>query len=67
MKAEIIKRLESPIFILALASVVYQILIKLGIIVDQTLYQNIIDIVTYALIGSGIYKSFGDKPQEPMV
>lgn len=52
------KRLLNPVFIAALAGLAYQLLVKYGVAPEVGTYQAAVDIVTYALIGVGIYKTF---------
>lgn len=52
------KRLLNPVFIAALAGLAYQLLVKYGVAPDAGTYQAAVDIVTYAVIGVGIYKTF---------
>lgn len=55
------QRASNPYFILAFAALVYQILQKSGIEIDATLYRDAVDILSYAFIGTGIYKTFNVK------
>ncbi|AIQ13621.1 hypothetical protein [Paenibacillus durus] len=52
------KRLLNPVFIAAVAGLTYQLLVKYGVAPEAGVYQSAVDIVTYALIGVGIYKTF---------
>lgn len=52
------KRLLNPLFIAAVASFAYQLLAKYGAAPEAGTYQMAVDIVSYALIGVGIYKTF---------
>ena len=55
------KRFKNPIFRLALASFVYQIFTKLGIQIDAETFRLCVDILSYILIGAGVYTSFSDE------
>ena len=50
-------RLKNPYFILALASLVYQILKACGVQLQHDLYQLSVDILSYVFIGVGVYKT----------
>lgn len=52
------KRLTNPAFILAVASLAYQVLAKYGVAPDAGTYQAAVDILSYVVIGAGIYKTF---------
>ncbi|AHV98970.1 hypothetical protein [Paenibacillus sabinae] len=52
------KRLLNPVFIAAVAGLTYQLLVKYGAAPEAGVYQAAVDIVTYAVIGVGIYKTF---------
>lgn len=53
------KRLKNPLFLAAIASAVYQVLQKYGQAPDAGTYQMYVDLVSYALLGGGIYSTFG--------
>lgn len=52
------KRVLNPVFIAAVASLAYQLLAKYGAAPEAGVFQAAVDIVTYAVIGVGIYKTF---------
>lgn len=52
------KRLTNPLFIAAAVGLAYQVLEKYGVAPDFGMWQIGVDIVTYALIGSGVYSTF---------
>lgn len=54
-----LKRLKNPIFIAAVASFVYQILVVFKVAPDLSTYQSLVDLMSYAVIGVGIYHTFG--------
>lgn len=59
-KDEIIKRFKNPVFLVALCGLIYQILQGFGVKIDQLQFKNVVDLVSYIFIGSGIYSSFGN-------
>lgn len=57
------KRLKNKAFLLALSSIAYQVVAKyVGI--NEGDYQLIVDLITYSLIGIGIYHDFSDTDGE---
>ncbi|USB34271.1 hypothetical protein [Paenibacillus sp. YPG26] len=52
------KRLTNPVFIAAFVGLAYQILVKYGVAPDFGTWQIVVDLVSYALIGSGVYSTF---------
>lgn len=52
------KRLLNPVLIAAVAGLAYQLLVKYGVAPEAGVYQAGVDIVTYAIIGVGIYEIF---------
>ncbi|SDC86591.1 hypothetical protein SAMN05428987_3095 [Paenibacillus sp. CF095] len=58
------KRLTNPLFIAAAVGLAYQVLEKYGVAPDFGTWQIGVDLVTYALIGSGVYSTF--KKTEPV-
>lgn len=57
-RAALIKRLKNPLFLAALAAGLYQLLVKYNVAPDAGTYQLYVDLVTYALLGGGIYSTF---------
>ena len=51
-------RFKNPYFVMAVAAFLYQVLMQFDIHVDAELYRNGVDLLSYALIGTGIYKTF---------
>ena len=49
------ERFKNPFFILAIASLVYQILKACGVEISDEIYQLSVDIISYGLIGVGVY------------
>lgn len=58
-KTALKKRLSNPLFLAAVASAIYQVLTKYGQAPDLGTYQLYVDLVCYALLGGGIYSTFG--------
>jgi hypothetical protein len=58
------KRLANKVFIGAAAAFIYQVLQKYGVAPEAGLYQTGIDIISYILIGAGVYSSFNEKSGE---
>lgn len=52
------KRLTNPLFLAAVASIVYQALQKNGVAPDAGSYQLYVDLACYALGLGGIYSTF---------
>lgn len=52
------QRLTNPLFIAAAVGLTYQILEKYGVAPDFGMWQVGVDIVSYALIGTGVYSTF---------
>jgi uncharacterized membrane protein len=59
-KDELIKRFKNPLFLVALAGLIYQVLQGFGVKIDQLQFKSVVDLISYVLIGSGIYSSFGN-------
>jgi uncharacterized membrane protein len=57
----LIKRLKNKYFLFALAGFLYQLLKLFGVEVDDALWQVGLDLISYILIGSGIYQTFEEK------
>lgn len=55
------KRITNPVFLLALASAAYQLLVKYGQAPTFDQWQVYVDLVSYTLIGTGVYKTFDKK------
>ncbi|WP_433958530.1 hypothetical protein [Cytobacillus horneckiae] len=60
-KENFIDRIKNPIFILAATSFAYKVLEMYGVAPELGLYQNAVDLVTWVLIGTGVYSTFGKK------
>ncbi|WP_404303596.1 hypothetical protein [Paenibacillus sp. DP01] len=52
------QRLTNPLFIAAVVGLAYQVLEKYGVAPDFGTWQIGVDIVSYALIGTGVYSTF---------
>jgi uncharacterized membrane protein len=52
-------RFLNPVFLLAFASFVYQVLGYFHVQIDQGTFKGIVDFVTYVLLGTGVYHTFG--------
>ncbi|MGW8957856.1 hypothetical protein [Paenibacillus sp. NPDC055715] len=52
------QRLTNPLFITAAVGLAYQVLEKYGVAPDFGTWQIGVDIVSYAVIGTGVYSSF---------
>jgi len=63
-----LERLKNPIFLAAVASLIYQIISRY-VEVDPTMYGNIVNIITFILIGGGVWSTFSGSgsniPQMP--
>lgn len=55
------QRAKNPLFILALASVVYQLLKGFGVEIEQGVFQQCVDIISFLLIGVGVYGTLSSK------
>jgi hypothetical protein len=58
------KRIKNPLFLLAVAGLVYQGLPHIGVNLELGTFQTIVDVITYAAIGTGIYSTFNHKEGE---
>jgi soluble cytochrome b562 len=58
-KASLVERLKNPIFVLAAASFTYKVLDVYHVAPELTLYQSGVDLLTWVLIGTGVYSTFG--------
>jgi uncharacterized membrane protein len=58
------QRIRNRYFLMALAGIVYQVLRYFGIALDESLYRTILDVVSYLLMGVGIFTNY-DTPQPP--
>lgn len=56
-----LERMKNPLFIAAAASLVYQVLEKYGYAPTFDDYQMAVDLVSYLLIGVGVYSQFTPK------
>jgi uncharacterized membrane protein len=56
-----LKRLKNPIFLMALASITYTILSKLGVKLTTDEFKIYVDLLSYILLGAGVYTSFDKK------
>jgi len=54
-------RLKHPLFIAAIAGFTYQILKHFNVEIDQEMFKLGADLISYMLIGSGIYSTFPRK------
>lgn len=63
MKEKLLKRLSNPYFWYATTGFVYQILTHFGIAPEPGTWQVGVDLVSYAVIGVGIYHTFDKKEQ----
>lgn len=60
-----LERVKNPVFIAAAASLLYQVLSKYGLAPTLMQYQLFIDLLSYLLIGAGVYSQFdANKKQE---
>lgn len=55
---DVLNRLKNPKIIMVLAVLVYQILEKNGIHFPLGQYQNVVDWISYIVIGVGVYHPF---------
>lgn len=55
------KRIKNKLFLLALTGFIYQVLRLAGVEIQHDLFQTFCDLISYILIGTGIYSSFEDK------
>lgn len=60
-KEGLVQRLKNPIFIAAAAAFTYKILEHYEVAPPLEMFNIGIDLAAYALIGSGIYSTFGRK------
>lgn len=51
------KRFKNPIFLLAVAGLIYQALQQSNINIELGTYKDLIDVISYAAIGTGIYST----------
>lgn len=58
---EAVERAKNPFFIAAVASLGYQLLAKYGKAPTFEEWQLWVDLVTYVLIGTGVYSKFTPK------
>lgn len=56
------QRLKNPYFLMAMLAFMYQLLTHLEINIDETLWNMGADLLSYVLIGAGIYKTFPAPP-----
>lgn len=61
MNEQLKKRFTNVIFVAALSGFAYQILQNLGVTIDQGLWKQGVDLLSFVLIGTGIYSSFEEK------
>ncbi|MFD2702803.1 hypothetical protein ACFSVM_20390 [Paenibacillus shunpengii] len=52
------ERVKNPMFVAAVVSFVYQILANNGVAPDMGMWQLGVDLLTYSLMGFGIYSTF---------
>ncbi|MCM3784301.1 hypothetical protein M3231_15060 [Neobacillus mesonae] len=52
-------RIKNPVFVAAIVSFVYQILEKSGVAPEMGMWQLGVDLITFSLLGFGIYSTFG--------
>jgi hypothetical protein len=67
-KKQIMKRLKNPLFLAAMAAAVYQVLQKYEVAPDMGTWQLWVDLISYAVLGFGIYSTFEtaeDKKKKP--
>jgi uncharacterized membrane protein len=64
MKDALLNRLRNPYFILAVVSFLYQVLVHFGIHVPTDLYTQLVDLLSFVLMGTGIMKSYNATPTE---
>lgn len=60
-----VERLKNPLFLAAIASVIYQIMAKYGVAPTFDEWQLWIDLLTYAIIGTGVYSKFTGIKKAP--
>lgn len=58
------KRFKNPIFLIAVSGLVYQALQQSNINIELGTYQQLVDVISYAAIGTGIYSTFDKKEGE---
>lgn len=56
-----LERIKNPLFIAAVASLLYQLLSKYGVAPTFEQYQLVVDLITYTFIGVGVYNQFKPK------
>lgn len=54
-------RLKNPLFLAALAGIVYKVLKYCGVEIPQAEFRDIVDLVTWGLIGVGVYSRYDKK------
>jgi hypothetical protein len=62
--AKFLERVKNPIFLFAFFAFVYQALNHYGVQVELGTYQQAVDILTYVVLGFGVY-STGKSFKEP--
>ena len=55
--AKFLERVKNPIFLFAFFAFVYQALNHYGVQVDLGTYQQAVDILTYVVLGFGVYST----------
>jgi uncharacterized membrane protein len=55
------KRFKNPVFLIAVAGLLYQALQQANIKLDLGTYQQLVDVISYIAIGTGIYSKFENK------
>lgn len=52
------QRLQNPFFLLAITGLIYQGLEQAGIKLEETTFKAIVDVISYVVIGTGVYSTF---------
>lgn len=58
-------RMKNPVFIMAFVAFLYQMLKHFNIDIDRELLMQGVDLASYLLIGTGIYKTFSPSAHVP--
>jgi len=53
-----INRIKNPLFIMALSGLIYNALKYFGINIPDDEFRTFVDIVSYLLLGAGVYTSY---------
>lgn len=55
------KRFKNPVFLIAVTGLIYQALQQSNINIELGTYKELVDVISYAAIGTGIYSTFNKE------